>query len=346
MPLPYKQLTTDADLARSRDSVAPLNDAISAALRGAGDNARLIVWMSDLHTHASREYQWAADHNYARRVDTRTNLRLALTEIRALAPKPDVVIFGGDLTDSAGYGGHAESEYAALGAILDAELPSEQRSLAIFGNHDHANSTLSEQQWRAFKAVSRPDWTQSVDADDYYYSTSINGWRFIGLDSRANLPLSDAQRNWLAKELKRDDTTPTVVLVHRPFVSVGNWVDNHRLVDRPSLDLINASQSIRGVFSGHTHKAMAYQYFRKQHAVFPATAYGIGHPAGWSCAVMSQQAIHSIFVKQLAAPSLDSTTDVKEMQRGACARLELTLYEDSLLCDPCLVPQRRAGFRD
>ena len=320
-------------------SVKPLSAALATARQEAGEGALVVAWLSDLHLHARSDYKDISLSFYASQVDASANLQLALTEVGALAPAADLLILGGDLAD---YGFHKEApagEYEELKSILDAHLPAGLPTLPLLGNHDHVYA-LSADQNQVLARLRRPDWPLPAEDDDYYYETHHSGWRFIALDSRQTGLLSDRQREWLRERLSKADNTPAIVLVHRPFVSVGNWVDHCRLEDRRTFDIIDQAPQVRAILSGHTHKTAGWQYRRKIHVVFPSTAYGIGDTCGWGCLVLSKQNVHSVFIKELAADTFESVQRSSQQREGNFRKLPTPLFESSELCDPCTLPQR------
>lgn len=338
--VPFRLDLSDAALTRAAASVAPLSKAVAAACADAGPGALTVAWLSDLHLHAPRDYGAVNLDLYGTSVDCSANLRVALAEVAALQPRVDLIIFGGDLTDS-GCGGEAcGDELEEFGRLLDAHLPPDQPSLVVLGNHDHADTQLSPAFHNTLRRIRRRDWPDPAETDDCYSERTLGGWRFLVLDSRQGQRLSDRQREWLAARTNDPGAPPTVILLHRPFLAVGNWVDNHRLVDRASFDVIDRAPAVRAILAGHTHKAAAWQYRRKVHAVFPSTAVGIGETCGWGCVVLAPGRIHSVFVKELAMRTVEIVRADTCERAGVFRRLDIPLYESSPLCDPCLLPWR------
>lgn len=339
--LPFSRPPTESELRRARASVAPLAAAVAAAKRKAGAGATVVAWMSDLHLHAWRPYAELTDTPYdvyGSLVDSSANFQLALAELGALRPAADLLILGGDLADG-GCGGEAPAdELAEFARVLDAHLPAGLATLPVLGNHDHADKPLSRHWGAMWRGMRRADWPEPVETKDFYYTAKRHGWRFITLDSRQDHPLSGRQRDWLAAQLEAE-TTPTVVCVHRPFVSVGNWVDHHRLVDRPTFELIDRAPCVRLVMSGHTHKSALWRYHRRLHAVFPSLAYGIGENCGWGCVVLGKAEVQAVLVKELRANTFEHVTGRLALRPGKFRRMTAALFEDSELCNPCFLPR-------
>jgi 3',5'-cyclic AMP phosphodiesterase CpdA len=335
--LPHHRPLTPDDFAQARASIAPLQKALDACRARRGAASFTVAWMSDIHLHAPRPYDGDMGF-YGNRVDCSANFRLALAELAALTPLPDLLVLGGDLADG-GCGGEAPGdEFAELGRLLRAALPPGLPTLAISGNHDHADRPLSAAWHRAWHAAAPHPWPVSPDSDDYYFAHRLGGWRIIGLDSRQNHPLSAPQRAWLANELVRDPATPTLVLVHRPLLTVGNWVDDFRLQDRATFDLLDAAPAVRAVWSGHTHLPRAWRYRGKKHVIFPALAYGIPGPCGWGVGVFSRDRLEALFVKPLAGPWFDGVAFTSRLSARQVRRLPFRAYTAHPLYNPCLLP--------
>lgn len=325
---------------RARQSVQPLSRAVGHARKRAGTDALVVAWVSDIHLHAPRSYPWPMGL-YASHVDTSANLRIALAEIAALEPLPDLLVFGGDLADSGCSSEAPADEYAELKRVLDSSFPPVLKSLAILGNHDHGDKPLSPKWHLGFRRARRPDWPAPVDKPYFYHETRLGGWRFLAVDSCQSKPLDEPQHQWLRGRLTHDASTPTILLVHRPFLSVGNWVDQYRLLDRRSFDLIDGTPCVKAVLSGHTHKTAAWTYRGKLHYVFPACAYGIPDPCGWGLLVLGQQQVRAAFVKDLCGESYDNVALGPSCCRGSFRKLTSQAYERSLLLDPCTLPRWR-----
>ena len=322
---PLRREVREADLRRARESVPALAAAVRAARQEAGEGAMVVVWLSELHLHARRAYR----PSFARHVDCSANLRLALAEIVALEPAPDLVIFGGDLAEGGCHCDAPADEYLEMKRLFDAYLPAHLATLPLLGNHDHADYPLSA-AWHATMAqTKRPEWPEPVEREDFYYEARRGGWRFIALDSRQEQPLSPRQRAWLSGRLAADVVTPTAVLVHRPFVPVGNWVDRYRLADQASFAAIDGAEAVKVVLSGHTHKAKAWTYRGKTHAVFPGCACGMPDPCGWGVVVLGAARVHAVFVKDLAAETYDSVGERLQDSGGGFRKLIPEAFEAS-----------------
>lgn len=296
-PIPFHHEVTSREIEAARASVAPLSGAVARAKAEAGEGAVVLAWLSDLHILARHAYCYELG-KFGTHVDCSANLQLALAELAALDPQPDLLVLGGDLTDSSCGDGGPLDEYLQLKSILDAHLPPGLPTLPILGNHDHGDCALSPRFFAELPQWRRDGWPASQGCEDFFYSVERQGFRFVALDSRFSQAFSVAQRALLENALR--DDTPTIVLCHRPFITCGNWVDEYRCTDAAVLDIINRAPNARACFSGHTHKAAARRMGGATHVIFPAVAYGIDDGNGWGCAVLSPAAPPAVFAKYLA----------------------------------------------
>jgi 3',5'-cyclic AMP phosphodiesterase CpdA len=240
-----------------------------------------------------------------------------------VALSPDLLILGGDLTDTASYLAGPWDEFSVVGEVLDRALPASLPSLPILGNHDHGNGAKSPAWHAAFNAIARPDWPASVPACDYRFVRHVGGWRFIGMESGRDDAILDGQLDWLAAELAADSRTPTVLLIHRPLITVGNFVDSMRVTRPQAGRLIDETDCLRLVLSGHTHKAAARRRADTWHVVFPAVAYGIPDPIDWGVLVLDRAAPIAAFVKDIAGGySVDTDGNATEVRSPNWRRLE------------------------
>lgn len=334
---PLHRPPSATDLDRARRSTRAMSDAVSLAKSEAGDGAFVLAWMSDLHLHAPREYGELSV--YATTIDASTNTTLAFTEMLSLAVRPDLLIFGGDIADS-GCGGEApHDEYAEFQRLTDVLLPAELPSLPVLGNHDHADVEMTQGLHKALARHGRRDWPVSAGPLDFYHESRRGGWRFIALDSRQGHDLGPHQLAWFSERIAADPHTPTVVMVHRPWTTVGNWVDNHRQKSRATFEAIDSAPCVKAVLSGHTHKSVAWDYRRKTHIIFPSVAYGIGQTCGWGLVVLGREGVHAVFTKEITGETYEHPSDSCSLRAGDFRRLPPEVYTRNQLFDPCLLPR-------
>ncbi|HEY2122274.1 MAG TPA: metallophosphoesterase [Chthoniobacterales bacterium] len=201
----------------------------------------------------------------------------AIAAIEYLTPKPDFILFGGDLTHES-----PELDFPAAEELIARFLKiwRDQTGLPTyftFGNHDLVgtkNATADRADPRFGKGLFKIK--LSLDRD--FYTFRRNGWRFIVLDDVVPEPdgsytgeFAQEQLAFLRDELTADPGTPTILCGHIPSVSVlpnltviGETKDSGTNIETPaSLVVHNTAKlhsvitdtkaNVKAVFAGHLH---------------------------------------------------------------------------------------------
>ena len=201
----------------------------------------------------------------------------AFAAIESITPKPEFILFGGDLTHES-----PQLDFPAAEQLLDRflEIWKDQTGLQTyftFGNHDLVgtqNASVNRTDPRFGKGLYRM--RLSLDRD--YYTFRKAGWRFIVLDDVVPHPdgsyvgeFVQEQLTFLRTELATDPGAPTILVGHIPSVSVlpslgeaGKTTDRVTVIETPaSLVAHNAVQlrdvlvdtraNVRAVLAGHLH---------------------------------------------------------------------------------------------
>jgi 3',5'-cyclic-AMP phosphodiesterase len=201
----------------------------------------------------------------------------AFAAIESITPKPEFILFGGDLTHES-----PQLDFPAAEQLLDRflEIWKNQTGLQTyftFGNHDLVgtqNASVNRTDPRFGKGLYRM--RLSLDRD--YYTFRKAGWRLIVLDDVVPHPdgsyigeFVQEQLTFLRTELATDPGTPTILVGHIPSVSVlpslgeaGRTIDRATVIETPaSLVAHNAVQlrdvlvgtraNVRAVLAGHLH---------------------------------------------------------------------------------------------
>ena len=113
-------------------------------------------------------------------------------------------------------------------------------------------------------------------------------------------------------------------------------------MDRPAFDALDTCGSVRLMLAGHRHKSVAWRFRRKIHAVFGATALGIGQTAGWGAVVLCTDDVQCLFCKELCGTTYEFVTGTLLPCRGTFLPLATPLFEHSLWADPGTLPIRLA----
>jgi 3',5'-cyclic AMP phosphodiesterase CpdA len=201
----------------------------------------------------------------------------AFAAIESITPKPEFILFGGDLTHES-----PQLDFPAAEQLLDRflEIWKDQTGLQTyftFGNHDLVgtqNASVNRTDPRFGKGLYRMQLSLNRD----YYTFRKAGWRFIVLDDVVPLPdgsyigeFVQEQLTFLRNELATDPGMPTILVGHIPSVSVlpslgeaGRTTDRATVIETPaSLVAHNAAQlrdvlvdtraNVRAVLAGHLH---------------------------------------------------------------------------------------------
>ena len=160
------------------------------------------------------------------RLHSEDGLVAALSAIESLKPKPDLILFGGDLTHESPH-----LDFPAAEQLLDRFLKIWRGHTALptfftFGNHDLVgtqNASVQRDDPRYGKGLYR----MRLGLEHEFYAFRKGGWRFIVLDDVLPQPdgfyigeFVEEQLAFLRTELRTDPQTPTLLCGHIPAVSV------------------------------------------------------------------------------------------------------------------------------
>ena len=201
----------------------------------------------------------------------------ALSAIEYVTPKPDFILFGGDLTHES-----PALDLPAAEQLIDRFLNIWRDKTGIqtyftFGNHDLVgtqNASVDRTDPRFGKGLFKLRLSLQRD----YYAFRKNGWRFIVLDDVVPEPdgsyigeFAQEQLAFLRDELTADPRVPTILCGHIPSVSVlpnltvaGETKDRGTNFETPgSLVVHNTAQlhsvlndtkaNVKAIFAGHLH---------------------------------------------------------------------------------------------
>jgi Icc protein len=205
-------LSTAAILAGGFTAGLPIGGAQAANLRNS--NPFRVIFATDSHLMID---------NHLRSED---GLVAALAAIESVKPKPDLILFGGDLTHES-----PDLDFPAAEQLIDRFLKiwkdhTDLPTFFTFGNHDLVgtkNASVNRDDPRFGKGLYR----MRLALEHSFYAFRKGGWRFIVLDDV--VPESDGsyigefareQLEFLRSELSTDSQMPTILCGHIPSVSV------------------------------------------------------------------------------------------------------------------------------
>lgn len=218
----------------------------------------LIAQITDLHLRprGMPAYRVSETNKFAER---------AIDMIAALAPRPDVVLITGDMTDC----GLIE-EYELLRGLL-ARLP--MPVFMVPGNHDRRDNLK-----RVFA-----DWpTIAGDPDFVQFAVDDFPVRLIGLDTlvegESAGKLCARRLDFLERALGVDPGKPAVIFLHHPPYDCGILhMDRIRLLDgdRRLADIVRAHGGVERILCGHHHRAIAALFGGTIASVAPSVAHQV-----------------------------------------------------------------------
>jgi 3',5'-cyclic AMP phosphodiesterase CpdA len=217
----------------------------------------LIAQISD--THIKPEGRLAY-----RRVDTALLLARAVAHVRALDPRPDVVLVTGDLVDAG-----LEEEYVRLRRLL-APLP--MPVYVIPGNHD-AREPL--------RRVFGEDGYFPRDGEFLQYVVERHPVRLIALDTlvpgQGGGRLGAERLGWLDARLREGPSRPTLVFMHHPPFKTGiAGMDRQWLEDGEALgEVIRRHPQVERVVCGHVHRPIHARWCGTVVTTAPSSAHQV-----------------------------------------------------------------------
>jgi Icc protein len=217
----------------------------------------LIAQLSDLHVTANGGAVSGV-------VPTNTMAERAVAALLRLAPRPDLVIISGDLTEHG-----RPQDYAALRALL-APLP--MPVYAVPGNHDRRDAMRAAFSSNSYLPVYGP-LNFTVDAFPV---------RIVGLDSLVEGEgyggLLPETLDFLDAALAAMPDTPTLVMVHHPPVPCGiAHMDAIRLVEGvPELSrILSAHRQVQRLVTGHVHRPVLLNFAGIPCQISPSVAHQV-----------------------------------------------------------------------
>lgn len=224
------------------------------------DPTHVIAHVSDTHLRA-------AGARLHHRIDTEANLELALGRLARLTPRPQALVFTGDLADL------AEPEaYRRLRKIVEPAAASWGAQVVwTMGNHDERAAYSRE-------LFGEEDLTPQDRVHD------VAGLRVIALDTSVpgwhHGELTDDQLDWLRAELATPAEHGTVLAMHHPPIPVPMMppAEVIELHDQHRLAAVVEGSDVRAVLGGHFHFTSWSTFAGVPVSVAAATCY-TGDPA-------------------------------------------------------------------
>ncbi|MBB6310033.1 phosphodiesterase [Xanthobacter tagetidis] len=194
-------------------------------------------------------------------VDTRAAFAALVERVRALAPRPELLLVSGDLAEAG-----VDAEYAfVLEGLESLGIP----FLAVPGNHD-APAPLR-------RVLARHTGTEPEHGGLVHEQ---GGLRVIGLDTlvegASHGALPPAQIAWLKGVLGAGDGLPTLIFMHHPPFATGlPAMDEIGIREgRDALsDLLAGRRDILGLVCGHVHRAISGSFAGHRAFIAPSASH-------------------------------------------------------------------------
>ncbi|OSQ48291.1 phosphodiesterase [Thalassospira alkalitolerans] len=239
----------------------------------------LIAQLTDLHIGAGRRLAY-------RKVDTAGALENAVDHVMAMDPRPDVVLFTGDIGDLGN-----QQEYGLVAEILTKlTLP----YFMVPGNHDR----------RAPLRTAFPDATPVKDGAAFVnYVVDDYPLRLIALDTldegKPGGVLGADQLDWLRGVLSDGDDRPCLIFMHHPPIVTGiAHMDAQNLgegADELAAIVAQHRDRIRAIICGHVHRPIHTIWAGVPLMIGPSVAHQVAFDLrddGPSAFVMEPPAMH------------------------------------------------------
>ena len=167
-----------------------------------------------------------------------------------MANKPNFILHTGDFVENSKY----ETYWKNI-LHTNAKYLMQMPLMVVAGNHD---TTYLAGDNENFKHFNYKIPTQASTNRGYYYSFNYGNTKFIMINTNnlVNQKLETEQYNWLVNELKTNDKKWTIVSLHNPLYSVGEYGVNRPNITmalRSQLASLFATYGVDLVLQGHDH---------------------------------------------------------------------------------------------
>jgi 3',5'-cyclic AMP phosphodiesterase CpdA len=196
--------------------------------------------------------------------DPASALRRTLRALAELRPRPDLVLFTGDLTE----GGGPEEYSGVLEALEGFDLP----VAAIPGNHDRR---------AAFAAAFAGTAVRVGTGEFLHFAVEDRPLRLIGLDTldegESRGLLCEARLDWIERTLAAQPDRPTVIFMHHPPFATGiGFMDTIACVNGERLgELVLRHGKVLRVLCGHVHRPVHVAFGGTIASICPGIAYEV-----------------------------------------------------------------------
>ena len=220
----------------------------------------LIAQLTDLHV---RPHGQPAN----RVAETNMFVERAFRAAADFAPRPDVILLTGDLTECG-----LDAEYANLARLIRRFLPASIPLFVIPGNHDRREK-LRESLAHLPHVTADPDYVQ--------YAVEDFPVRIVMLDTlvpgAGHGELRPEQLQWLDRTLARVPGKPTLIGMHHPPFACGiAHMDRIRLQNAGAfVEVIARHKQVERIVCGHHHRAITAKVAQAIASISPSVAHQV-----------------------------------------------------------------------
>jgi 3',5'-cyclic AMP phosphodiesterase CpdA len=199
--------------------------------------------------------------------DPAAALTATLIRIARLDPRPDLLVFTGDLTEN----GRPEEYAHFLSLLRGFDLP----MAAIPGNHDRRDAFADALRGSAVEIGGDPSTGLQVALD--LGPLRILGLDTLALEGEAAGALDSFRLGWLARRLEAAAGAPVLIFMHHPPILTGiEAMDIWRLADpEPFAALVERHPNVLRVCCGHVHRAVERRFAGTVCGVCPSVAWAV-----------------------------------------------------------------------
>ncbi len=239
---------------------------LSLRWQRAGNIDRLLVaHVTDSHVLSGAERCVGVVEDFPSPTWGRDRLADVVRELRSFQKTPDLLVLGGDMTQT----GHA----AEWDMVFETLAPVKVPVLVTLGNQEHRNNVVGSTAFESsIASLHARGFKDGQVKDRWAFSEKIGGYRFVGLDSLHCGTLGAGQHEFLRSELANGDAT--ILVVHRPTVCTGHFVDERRLIDPTFETILRDYPNVAAVVCGHAHRHCTQRQEGRLHLVTPAVNFG------------------------------------------------------------------------
>ena len=278
--------------------------------------SHVVAHLSDPHLLADGKLQYGV-------VDTEAYLRLALDRLARLEPRPQALVFTGDLADKA-----EPAAYARLRALVEPAAEALGAQVVwVMGNHDE----------RAPYSLGLFGEESDANQDRVY---DVAGLRIVALDTSVpgyhHGELTDDQLAWLTDVLATPAPHGTLLALHHPPIPVPmlRAAEIIELVDQQRLADVVTGTDVRAILGGHFHFSSYSLFAGVPVSVASATCYtsdpaplerfvsGVdGHQAATMLHIYADRIVHTVL-------PVDEAPEVSGFPSDVTAQVEALSHEE------------------